>query len=103
MTAYVFPSLASAAACAAIVDPAIGCPIAGVNVGGGIHAPASQSATTTYAQPSSGSGTQAGSWLYPADATTTPILTAAPSTAALSSQGIVLPAPSAVASVALAL
>lgn len=51
MKAYVFNDLPSAQAAQAHVDQKLGMPIAGVNIGGGIHAPPSQSVTTTYAVP----------------------------------------------------
>jgi hypothetical protein len=81
---YAFALQASAQACAAPVDTALGYPKAGVDVGQGIHVPPAQSRTITYAAPALLSG----QWWFPADTITTPIL--APNAVAL---GLPVPAP----------
>ena len=53
MQAYIFNSLASAQAAQVAIDATepngAAYPVAGINFGGGVHAPAAQSATKTYA------------------------------------------------------
>lgn len=51
MRASVFTSEAAAAAFVADLDRALGYPRDGVNIGGGVHAPAEQSRTLTHAIP----------------------------------------------------
>lgn len=48
MIAYVFSALASAQPVATAMDQAMSYPLAGTDIGGGVHAPPSQSVTTTY-------------------------------------------------------
>jgi|SRR6185312_10961525 len=70
MQAFIFNSLAAAQAAVAAVDPPLGMPIAGRDVGGGAHVPASESVTQTYAaifQNATGA-----LWALLADAKTTP-------------------------------
>ena len=84
-TSYVFTSLADATAAKIAVDNYLGMPIAGTDIGLGAHAPPSQSQTTTYAQVTP-HPTVVGSYLYPADSVTTPILSVGPT-------AVTLPAP----------
>jgi hypothetical protein len=67
---YYAVSLDAAIAAQQAVDKALGMPIAGRDIGGGVHVPASQSVTTTYAAPLAVQG----GYLYPADAVTKPVL-----------------------------
>jgi hypothetical protein len=83
-SAYPFASQAQAQALAASVDSAYGYPIAGQDIGGGVHATATQSVTTTYFVPRQNPNT--GMWWYLADGVTIPVL--APSAVTLG-----LPAP----------
>jgi hypothetical protein len=73
---YVFEDESSADACASTVDGVLGFPAAGVDVGGGIHAPAEESVTQTYALVTANS--DASEWAYPADDNTTAALAANP-------------------------
>ena len=84
-SSYVFTTLAPATACQVAVDTKLVFPWPGLDVGGGIHAPPSQSQTTTYAQVTP-HPTVVGSYLYPADSVTTPILSVGPT-------AVTLPAP----------
>jgi hypothetical protein len=83
-SAYVFGSQAAAVECQQAVDTALGMPIAGTDIGGGVHVPADASITVTYAVPLQNPST--GLWAYLADGVTQPLL--APSAAVLG-----LPAP----------
>lgn len=67
---WVFPNALGAIQAQQQVDAALGYPKPGQDVGGGIHAPPSQSVTTTYFAPTS----IAGSVYYVADAQTVPLL-----------------------------
>jgi hypothetical protein len=73
MNGLTFPDLASAQVVQAQVDAALGYPKAGVDVGGGVHVPPSQSITTTYMQPVPLATVGYG---YPVDAVIAPVLTA---------------------------
>jgi hypothetical protein len=79
---YVFTSLPPATACQVAVDAHLGMPLAGTDIGLGVHAPASESRTTTYAQVLP-HPTVAGSYIYPADGVTTSILSVGPTAATL--------------------
>lgn len=85
MNGYVYSTKAACQAVGAAVDTALGMPLAGVNVGGGIHAPAGQSVTTTYFAPIQNFA-NALQWAYIQDGTVTPIV--APNAVSLN-----LPAP----------
>jgi hypothetical protein len=84
---YIFTSLASAQACQAAVDAALGYPRVGVNVGAGVHVP--PFTTQTYAAPVQNFA-DAAQWAYVADGITSPVL--APNAVTLG-----LPAPTAIA------
>jgi hypothetical protein len=71
-TAYVFSTLAAAQACAAAVDAAMGYSRPGDNVGPGMHAPAADSVTSTYAAIHTHPTLPL--WAYPVDPNTTGIL-----------------------------
>jgi len=60
-----FTKQSDAQALQAQVDASLGYPKAGVNVGGGVHAPPEQSVTLTYAVPQL---LDDGTWGYPIDA-----------------------------------
>lgn len=74
---YVLASLPNASACQVAVDGKLAFPWPGLDVGSGFHAPAAQSATTSYA-PVVPHPSVAGSYVYPADSITTPILIVGP-------------------------
>lgn len=77
MSYYLFAVLANAQTCQSKVDAALNMPLAGKDVGGGVHAPPSQSATTTYFAPAP-HPLVANTWIYPADAVAAPILSVGP-------------------------
>jgi hypothetical protein len=90
MQAFLFASLAAAQAAVAAIDPTQGMPLAGTDIGAGVHVPTSQSVTVTYAAIyENAAGTQ---WAMLADAVTTPnasihAVSAIPTTIDLSSTG----------------
>jgi hypothetical protein len=73
MQAYVFTSLAQAQQAVGIVDPIEGpMPLAGTDIGGGMHAPAVQSVTVTYGAIYRNAGGT--NWAYVADTVTQTLL-----------------------------
>ena len=74
--AIVFTAQAQATAYAGSVDSALGYPKAGLDIGPGIHAPPSQSATTHYADVMPNSTLPL--WAYPYDATVQAEVSAVP-------------------------
>jgi hypothetical protein len=71
VNAYIFSALASAAACAPVVDAQQGYPRPGFNVGGGLHVPG-PFVTVTYAVPLAHPTLP--EWAYVADVVTQPAL-----------------------------
>jgi len=90
MQAFIFATLAGAQAAVAAIDPPLGMPVAGRDVGDGLHVPAAQSVTKTYAAVyENAAGTL---WAMLADATTTPnakvhAVSAVPTTIDMSATG----------------
>lgn len=74
MNAYVTASQATATSWQGTVDGNMGYPKAGVDIGGGVHAPPDQSVTTTYAVPFK--HPVLSQWAYLSDAVTDGVLIA---------------------------
>ena len=79
MNGLTFPDLPSAVAFQVQIDAKLGYPKSGVDVGSGVHAPPSQSATLTYMAPVQLATVGFG---FPVDAVILPVLTG-PQTAAV--------------------